>query len=181
MLGADSTIVPLAATDWTAAIAGIVGVVVGGAITTAGTVWTQRRADRRERDAEARELTATVWLLHSNLLEVSASLEAVERDRVWQAPTSGEQWLTLWQDRSSALAGAMSKDGLETSQEEFEIVAESFLITRVLLWRASREERDLSEDDRELIRAWQEKIQEALKILRRPPSRSSPTMPPNPA
>lgn len=147
-----------AATDLGAAAFGIVGVLLGGVITTGGTIWTQRNADKRELEAEARQGAATKLLLHSKLREVLASLKVVDRDSTWQAPLSDE-WLSAWQDRSPTLASALS------STSDFETVAEGFLVARLLAWRASEEERELSQDDREMVGKWREKIQEALAIL----------------
>ncbi len=147
----------LATTDWGAAALGIAGVIVGGVITTGTSIWIQGRADDRARQAEERELTATCSLLHSNLREVKSSLKAVERDQAWSAPI-GDQWLSAWQDRAPALASGMSR-------EEFEAVAEGFLIARLLMWQTAEEERDFTAADQNLVARWQKVVSEALSIL----------------
>ncbi|MGN6586827.1 MAG: hypothetical protein ACTHKT_05060 [Solirubrobacterales bacterium] len=145
------------ATDWVTAGFGLAGVIVGGLITTGTTMWVQQRADDRARQAEERELTATCSLLHSNLREVKSSLKAIERDQAWSAPI-GDQWLSAWQDRAPALASGRSR-------EEFEAVAEGFLIARLLIWQTSEEERDFTTADRDLVARWHNVVSKALSIL----------------
>jgi hypothetical protein len=151
---------PLAATEWAAAISGIVGVLIGGAITTGATIWVQRHADRKEKRVEARQLGATISLVHSNLQEVLASLQVLERDGVWRAPLT-EHWLTVWQDRAPVLAGAIGRD-------EFETLAEAFLVARLLVWQASDDGQGFSGEDRQIVAKWMDKVQEARATLERP-------------
>ncbi len=153
----ESIPVPLAAAEWAAAISGILGVLIGGAITTGGTIWVHRRADKREKRIEARQLMATISLFHSNLQEVMASIQVLERDGGWGAPLS-EEWLTIWQDRAPTLAGAIARD-------EFETLAEAFLVARLLIWQTSKEKEGFSAEDRQMVGKWKERVSDGITML----------------
>ena len=157
MFVVDSISLPVAATDWATALSGIVGVLIGGAITTGGTVWAQRRVDKREKLVEARQLGAALSLVHSNLQEILASLQVLERDGAWRAPLS-EHWLIVWQDRADAIAAAVERD-------DFETLAEAFLVARLFVWYASRGERPFSKEDLQTVVKWQNKVREARATL----------------
>jgi hypothetical protein len=155
------THLPLAASDWVAAIAGVAGVVVGGMITTGGTIWVQRaankRQDKQEREAEDRERNATISLLHASLEALCSYLHARQEDGAWQAPV-GEEWLAIWQDRARALAGFVNR-------EEYETVAAAFLVARLLSWQGSNAGAHLSDEGRALIATWLERIDQGLATL----------------
>ena len=155
------SLLPLASSDWVAAGAGILGVVVGGVITTTSAYLLQRsadkRADLREQVAENRERDATISLLHGSLEAVGSYLRALESGGAWRAPV-GEECLATWRDRARALAGFVERD-------QYETVAAAFLVARLLDWQNSSEGEGLSDKDRDQIAKWMGKVAQGLDAL----------------
>lgn len=151
------TSLPIAASDWVAAVSGVVGVIVGGLITTGGTIWVQKAAAKREREAEQAAHNATVAILRGSLEELASFLRKLEGNQAWQAPFD-EEWVAVWQDRGPVLAGFA--DG-----ETYETVAAAFLVARLLRWQSSSQGQALSAADRKLIATWLERAEQGLGAL----------------
>lgn len=154
-----STLIPLpiAATDWVAAASGVVGVIVGSLITISGTIWVQKAATKREREAKTAEHNATVAILRGSLLEIASFLRKLRASQAWQAPFD-EEWVAVWQDRGHVLAGFADRQTYET-------VAAAFLVPRLLRWQAPSHGQTLSDTDRKLIATWLERVGQGLEEL----------------
>lgn len=153
-------ILPLAASDWVAPVFGVLGVVIGGGITTAGTVLVQREAAKREQEANAaaRDTTvATVMsILRGSLAEIGSFLRALTANQTWLP--FDEEWVAVWQDQRRVLAGLV--DG-----QTYETVSAAYLVARRLRWQSSSQGQPLSPTDYKLIGAWLERVEEGLKAL----------------
>lgn len=147
---------PIAA-DWVAATFGVVGVVVGGAITTGGTIWVQKAAVGREREADAAARNTTVSILRGSLAEIGSFLQALRASQVWQVPFD-EEWVAVWQDRGQGLAGFVDSQTYET-------VSAAFLVARLLRWQSSSQGEALSAADYDLIATWLERVGQGLDAL----------------
>lgn len=148
---------PIAASDWVAAVSGVVGVVVGGVITTGGTVWLQKAAVKREREASVVVQRTTVSILRGSLRQIGSFLRALDAQEVWRAPLD-EEWLAVWQDRGRVLAEFVD---IQT----YEAVSAAFLVARLLRWQSSNQGADLSDGDRDLIATWLERTEQGLAAL----------------
>jgi hypothetical protein len=140
-----------------AAVSGVIGVVVGGVITTGGTVWLQKAAEKREREASVVMRKTTVSILRGSLRQISSFLRALDAQGVWRAPLD-EEWLAVWQDRGRVLAEFVDSQTYET-------VSAGFLVARLLRWQSSNQGAGLSDKDRDLIATWLERTEQGLAAL----------------
>ncbi|MGA7706077.1 MAG: hypothetical protein WB998_14430 [Solirubrobacteraceae bacterium] len=146
----------MAASDVTAAVFGIVGVLCGAAVTAGTNVWIDTRRRKAEQDEERHLLWATINLLRTDLEAICALLDHIKDSCEWVAPDP--RWLVLWDQERQRLAFTLDRD-------DYSRVAEAFLAVRLWELITGEEPQTLEEGDQERIREWRTGLKVALGIL----------------
>lgn len=156
-MAADLPIYLPLATDWATVAFGFAGVIVGGLITLLSAWQAQRVAARRERKAEAREMRATVLILLASLEDLRSFLQHLSKEAVWQAPGDAD-WVTIWQDRASVVAGA-------EQDVEFDQIAAAFRVARLVLWQCPQTSEEFTDGDPRIVANWIGNVNKGIVAL----------------
>ena len=143
----------------TAAIFGVVGVIIGALVTAAGTYFFERRREKRE--ARSAQL-----VVRHELEDAAKAVEDALRGREWPPGWQSMRWSQSWSTYRPVLAATME-------EQDFAKLARAYLYMELLLAGFAEGKRGFVHEDEPFFVAAKEHLAEAEKLFPLGPDRQT--------